>query len=727
MIQKYIISDSIILIPAITYADKNLYSYEWYVNGILHDINYCSKYNFPKSGVYTIKLITTSNITKLATTIIKQVNVTLKSQKYTTPGTTPPPPPPAPVEETFILKTLYGNYAQPDVVIIPHDGSVGDYYLLNFTEYDTAQGGGCDFGPDGNLYIAYYANIIKYDLTNNTISSFAGDSEGYSDGNGASASFAAAADCKWGTDGYLYVIEQSFEGSSVSYAAKIRKISQSADVTTLAILGDKSTYGLAVHPINHDVYVSDYENSLIYKVTQAGVVSTVAGRGILTGESDSQKDGTGIDALFNRPWGMAFDSTGSNLYIIQQNGHNIRKMTVPEYVVTTPVGPIDGSYGDVDGTGNNVRLCSPKRITRYSDTVFYITDADNYKTKIFNPSTNDVTTFCSSSKNGEPYGLAANGVDSLYVTKEYQGLHHEYHMTDMNNLRFTGLNGIDVDSNGVFYTSSNKGLIITGSNYSDFGIYSQYGYCAAGPLYNINTKMRVWRLICNPNTNELYVNNYYTGYNTDYYYNRAFLKISGGNLETVDYIMTNGDLGYVWDMKFSRDYTKIYFIDEDESGTTTRFFTYTIATNTLSAPIFTYPESTATMISVLDASDGNLYIITAKVGDSNTHFGICRVDGTGLTELYGFDLLYDGENGISDFREYKPGKFLILGSRQIFKYVLKTNTFTVLFGDESISGSVDSDQSSSTLVDANECYTSRPYNNRIYFCNQNSIRFVQWT
>jgi hypothetical protein len=729
MIQKYVISDSIILLPAIAYADKDLYSYEWYINGVLHDINYYSKYNFPKSGIYTIKLVTTNNITKLATTIIKQVNVTLKGQKCIIPDTPPPPPPPppppAPVVETFTLKTLYGDYNKPDIVIIPHDGGVCDYYVIDYTNSYSPQAGGCDFGPDGNLYIAYYTNIIKYDLTKNTISSFAGsNSEGSSDGNGASARFADAVDCKWGTDGYLYVVERSIKSS---YKPKIRKISQSADVTTLAILGTPDTMGLAVHPISHDVYVSDFEANLIYKVTQAGVVSTVAGREFQSGDTGSQEDGTGTDALFDGPFGMAFDSTGSNLYIIQQNGHNIRKMTVPGYVVTTPVGPTDESYGDVDGTGSKVRLHSPQRITRYSDTVFYITDSNNYKTKKFDPSTNNVTTFCLStrSEQGQPWGLAANSMDSLYVTKEYQALQHEYYMTDMNNLRFTGLSGIDVDSNGVLYTSSTNGLIITGSNYSDFGTYN--GDYAVGPLFNVNTKMRDRKPIYNPNTNELYVNNYYC---IDR--GRAFLEISGGNLKTVNYIITSSDLSnanvLLRDMKFNKDYTKIYFIDEDEEETVTRLFMYTIATNTLSAPIITYPISTATMVSVLDASDGNLYIITSEDGiTSGAHCRICKVNGTNLTEIYGFDLNDDKDNAISDFREYKPGKFLILGSRQIFKYVLETNTFTAIFGNSDTSGSVDGDQNSSTLIDARGCSASRPYNNKIYFCNQNSIRFVQWT
>src|SRR5438094_1007787 len=78
-----------------------------------------------------------------------------------------------------------------------------------------------------------------------------------------------------------------------------------------------------------NVYVGDQFNYTIRKVTPAGEVTTLAG---LTGSYGSA-DGTGSDARFNDPWGVAVDSAG-NVYVADSGNNAIRKVN-PEGVVTT--------------------------------------------------------------------------------------------------------------------------------------------------------------------------------------------------------------------------------------------------------------------------------------------------------------------------------------------------------------------------------------------------------
>jgi gluconolactonase len=63
------------------------------------------------------------------------------------------------------------------------------------------------------------------------------------------------------------------------------------------------------------VYVADYSNHTIRKVTSAGVVTTLAG----TAGSAGTADGTGGAARFDRPNGVALSPDESILYVAQSH------------------------------------------------------------------------------------------------------------------------------------------------------------------------------------------------------------------------------------------------------------------------------------------------------------------------------------------------------------------------------------------------------------------------
>ena len=88
-----------------------------------------------------------------------------------------------------------------------------------------------------------------------------------------------------------------------------------------------------------NVYVADQANHTIDMITPAGVVSTLAGQPGIAGSAD----GTGASAQFNNPKGVATDSTG-NVYVADFGNSTIRKIT-PAGVVST-VGR-DGRSGGI--------------------------------------------------------------------------------------------------------------------------------------------------------------------------------------------------------------------------------------------------------------------------------------------------------------------------------------------------------------------------------------------
>src|SRR5580704_8630003 len=67
----------------------------------------------------------------------------------------------------------------------------------------------------------------------------------------------------------------------------------------------KLPYGVAVDD-SGNVYVADYGNNLIRKISSSGLVTTLAGSG-----SAGQSDGMGAAASFNEPIGIAVNSIGN--------------------------------------------------------------------------------------------------------------------------------------------------------------------------------------------------------------------------------------------------------------------------------------------------------------------------------------------------------------------------------------------------------------------------------
>ena len=212
-----------------------------------------------------------------------------------------------------------------------------------------------------------------------------------------------------------------------------------------------------------NVYVADWANHKIRKITPQGVVSTLAGNG-----TQGYLDATGTDAMFNSPKGIAIDAAG-NLFVAEYGGRKIRKVT-PQGVVTTiakspPVGPqpfynsidlvVDNSgniyvanmsavtkttpdgttsifagagYGFQDGPGSTAKFKDLAGITFGTDGNLYVADNGNNRIRKITLQ-GEVSTFAGSvsgSQNGDlsvatfsrPYGIASDKDGNIYVSEE---------------------------------------------------------------------------------------------------------------------------------------------------------------------------------------------------------------------------------------------------------------------------------------------------------------------
>jgi sugar lactone lactonase YvrE len=101
------------------------------------------------------------------------------------------------------------------------------------------------------------------------------------------------------------------------------------------------------------LYVCDGTNSTIHKVSlDTGIATVLAGSAGVLGSAD----GTGIEARFRTPNGLAIDSA-FNLYVADTGNSTVRKITSAG-VVTTLAGQAT-STGSVDGTGSVARFSAP--------------------------------------------------------------------------------------------------------------------------------------------------------------------------------------------------------------------------------------------------------------------------------------------------------------------------------------------------------------------------------
>lgn len=145
-------------------------------------------------------------------------------------------------------------------------------------------------------------------------------------------------------------------------------------------------------------------------------VSTFAGSG-----REARTDGSLRDAGFAQPSGLASD--GKRLYVADAESNIIRAIDTNSGAVKTLVGGDLFEFGDVDGTGDDVRLQHPLGLASFGDKVL-IADTYNHKIKELDPKQESVKTFLGTGKPGqadgtspsfyEPGGLSlANG--NLYV------------------------------------------------------------------------------------------------------------------------------------------------------------------------------------------------------------------------------------------------------------------------------------------------------------------------
>ena len=277
----------------------------------------------------------------------------------------------------------------------------------------------------GTIYVADSQNHrIRRIGTDGQVTTFAGDgTRGTKDDTGTNAQFSSP-----------YSVGAAVDGTGTVYVAdtdnhRIRKIGTDGEVTTYAGDGTIGTNngvgtnaqfrfpnGVAVDATG-TVYVADLSNHRIRKIGTDGEVTTFAGDG-----TQGTNDGTGTNAQFKRPFGIAVDASGT-IYVTESDNNRIRTIGT-DGEVTTYAGSTQGTN---DGTGTNAQFDYPTGVAVDGTGTIYIADSDNNRIRKIGTD-RQVTTLAGDGIGGfnedlvgtnaqfdYPNGVTVDGTGTIYV------------------------------------------------------------------------------------------------------------------------------------------------------------------------------------------------------------------------------------------------------------------------------------------------------------------------
>ena len=323
-----------------------------------------------------------------------------------------------------------------------------------------------------NIYLVDSSNnMIRQITPGGVVTTLAGNiTSGSGDGPGLSARFSRPFGVAVGPNSDIFVVEL---GNNT-----VRKIDTSPNhyVSTLAGSANNAVNGTTVQARfnspdaiiadkNGNLYIAEFFNETIRKISTDGVVSTIAGTTGIVGSSDA----LGYQASFHDPAGLAFDAQG-NLYVADSHNSAIRKLTFDAQGNAT-----------VSTLANNIRDAQGVAVDSLGNV--YASEFDSHDIKKISPDGHTVTIFAGSSSAGTldgigtaakfnfPAGIVIDSKDNLYVTDNMDhtvrkvapdgtvttiaGTAGVSGATDGvgTAAKFNNPNGITIDKNGILYVA----------------------------------------------------------------------------------------------------------------------------------------------------------------------------------------------------------------------------------------------------------------------------------
>ncbi len=284
-----------------------------------------------------------------------------------------------------------------------------------------------------------------------------GNSAGFSNGTNSNALFNAPAGVAVDTMDNVYVADY--------YNNQIRKIIGGNTITlagdTLGYRDGPGTIALFNRPIGictdsaGNVYVADTYNNAIRKITPAGFVTTISGKGA---DSIGYRNGPADNALFYSPVGVAIDRAG-NLYVADNGNDVVRKISA-NGIVSTFAG--NDTVGYVNGIDTLSEFYGLAGIATDRSGNVYVTELTNNSVR----------------KISNGYVSTIGGVDTIGMDTTIFTISPGYRNGAADTSEFDNPTGLVVDDSGAVYVSDEynnvirkiyKGFVTTLAGTSDIG------------------------------------------------------------------------------------------------------------------------------------------------------------------------------------------------------------------------------------------------------------------
>ncbi len=340
---------------------------------------------------------------------------------------------------------------------------------------------------NGNIFIADTENSsVRRIAKDGTISTIAGNGKRQFGGDGGPASLASLDDpasVRPDAAGNLYIADSDNEA--------VRKVAPDGTISTVAgngFQGYSGDNGLATNATlntpedmaldnSGNLYISDFGNQRIRRVSPNGTITTVAGNGQAKYAGDG---GLATQASLNGPRGLAFDPAG-NLYIADYYNARIRRLSFSDGTMSTIAGGGTRVFTTGSIPATQAALAGPTGIVIDGSGNVYFADALQSRIYVVSAATSNLSIVAGNGNYGfsgdggpatlaqfdGPYGLALDTAGNLMIADSFNNRIREILVsppglqTSPASLSFTAKSaGGLTDSQSVSISSSSAGLLL---------------------------------------------------------------------------------------------------------------------------------------------------------------------------------------------------------------------------------------------------------------------------